>query len=57
MILNAIYFYPLLPIFMYFVPGGTTQETPKYLIIKYFGVSLFSVKQEVTYKVTYGLRG
>lgn len=37
--------------------GGTTQETPKYLIVKYFGVFLFSTKHEVPYKVTYELRG
>ena len=29
MILNAIYFYPFLPIFMYFVPGGTTKKQLK----------------------------
>ena len=39
------------------IPGGTTQETPKYLIVKYFGVFLFSTKHEVPYKVTYELSG
>ena len=39
------------------IPGGTTQETPKCLVIKYFGVFLFIVNLEVTYKVTYGLCG
>ena len=39
------------------IPGGTTQETPKCLIVKHFGVFLFTVKQEVTYKVTYELSG
>ena len=33
------------------IPGGTTQETPKYLVIKCFGVFLFTVNREVTYKV------
>ena len=39
------------------IPGGTTQETPKYLIIKYFEVFLFITKHEVTYKVTYESHG
>ena len=39
------------------IPGGTTQETPKYLVIKCFGVFLFTVNREVTYKVTYELCG
>ena len=39
------------------IPGGTTQETPKCLTIKYFGVFLFIRKHEVTYKVTYELHG
>ena len=39
------------------IPGGTTQETPKYLIVKYFEVFLFSTKHEVPYKVTYELSG
>ena len=39
------------------IPGGTTQENPKCLTSKYFGVFLFMRKHEVTYKVTYELRG